>query len=201
MDQTTIDLLISNQNTLHADTKDLQRKIEAAQGRTDEKLEAVREDVSKIAGSIVGQERCTQIMGQLALQIMEVRQVCTRNETGKDAIAKDHEELVKRVDNLELDIEPRMKCLESQKIVVDYKTGLKDAGLKTITSSPVLGAIMALLAAIAARVYWTGITDMISEWGLHITLALIFSVAVLLFLTWKGRRKIADAGRGLAWTV
>lgn len=197
MDQQTIDLLIANQNAIREDGKDLQKKIEE-----------VQKDVGKIAGRIVGQEQCTKIMGELASQIrsintqvQEVKLVCQRNETGKDTIAKGHDELVKRVDNLELDIEPRMKCLENQKIIVDYKTGLRDAGLKTITSSPVLGAIMALLAAIAAGVYWPGINEMIAKWGLHITLALIGSIVILLVLTWKGRRKIADAGRGLAWTV
>ena len=65
MDQTTIDLLISNQDAIRADNREFQRKIDKNQ----EKLEEVQKDVGKIAGCIVGQEKCTEIMGKLTEQI------------------------------------------------------------------------------------------------------------------------------------
>lgn len=155
MDQTAVDLILSRLDEVREDYKDNQAKLD------------------KIAGCIVGQDRCVQNM----------------------------EKLTARIEGIENDFEPRIRCLENQQIIVDYQKGLVGLGWKAVTSSPVLGAIMALLAAIAAAVYWPGISDLIARWGLHITLALLAFIATLLFLTWKGRKRIADAGKGWVWFV
>jgi outer membrane murein-binding lipoprotein Lpp len=191
VDQTAVNLIISNIGALSTKIEDVQKDV----GKT-------REEVSKISGCIVGQERCTEIMGKLNAQIQAVQLVCTRNETEKGALAEtiagNHETLVSRVDKLENDkilndLEPRIRCLEDKEIIVDYQKGLVNLGLKTVTSSPLLGGIMALLVAIATGVYWGRINDMIALYGVHITLIIIASIAIILALSWKGRRKMAQA--------
>lgn len=199
MDQTTIDLLISNQDAIRADNREFQRKID----RNQEKLEEVQKDVGKIAGCIVGQEKCTEIMGKLTEQIQAVNKevqgvklVCQRNETGKDAIAEDHEKLVNRVDTIASDVQ----CLKDKEIIVDYKKGLASMGLKTLTSSPALGFLTFLIGSLVVAAYSPYVSDLITRFGMPIVIATLASIAVFLFLLWKGRRKISDAGRGIVWT-
>jgi hypothetical protein len=182
MDQTTIDLLISNQETIHADTKDLQAKIDAAQEKTDRKLGKVQEDVSKIAGCIVGQDRCVQNMEKLTARIEDVTLVCQRNVTVIET-------LTKKVD----DHGPRIQCLETQKIIVDYKKGLAEAGLKTLTSSPALAFLTFLLGSLVVAAYSPYIGDLIARFGLPLAIATLAAIAVFLYLIWRGRRKMAQA--------
>ena len=191
VDQTAVNLIISNIGALSTRIEDVQKDV----GKT-------REEVSKIAGCIVGQDKCIEYMGKLNSQIQDVKLVCTRNETEKVALAEtiegNHEILVSRVDKLENDkilndLEPRIRCLEDKEIIVNYQKGLVGLGWKAVTSSPVLGAIMALLAAIAAGVYFPGLRDAVSEYGPYLTASFLVCVAVIAFLVWKGRRKMASA--------
>jgi hypothetical protein len=179
MDQTTIDLMIANQNAMRADAKDLQLKIEE-----------VQKDISKIAGGIVGQDRCVQNMEKLTSRIEDVTLVCQRNATRT-------EDMEKKI----CEYGPRIQCLENQKIIVDYKKGLAEVGLKTITSSPVLAFLTFLIGALVVGVYSPYFGELIAKFGIPIAIAALASIAVFLFLLWRGRKRIADAGRGLAWTV
>ena len=182
MDQTTIDLLISNQNTIHADTKDLQKKIDDSLARTDQKLNEVQKDVSKIAGCIVGQDRCIQNMEKLTSRIEDVEMVCQRNVVVIEANTKQMDNLI-----------PRVQCLENKEIVVDYKKGLTSMGIKTITSSPVLGFITFLVCSIAVAVWSPYFNDLIARFGVPIAISTLAAIVVFLFLLWKGRRKMASA--------
>jgi hypothetical protein len=170
MDQTTIDLMISNQNAMRADAKDLQSKIEE-----------VQKDVSKIAGSIVGQDRCVQNMEKLTTRIEDVTLVCQRNVTR-------NEDLEKKIG----EYGPRIQCLENQKIIVDYKKGLAEVGLKTITSSPAMTFLTFLIGALVVGVYSPYFGDLIARFGVSVAISALASLVVFLFLIWKGRRKVSD---------
>lgn len=193
LDQTAVDLILDALKS----NRDSVDKLRDEIGKN-------RDEVSKIASCIVGQDKCVEMMGKLNSQIQDVKMVCTRNETGKDAIAKDHEDLVKRVDKIEKekiddDLVPRIRCLEDRKIVVDYQQGLIDVGWKTITGSKVLGSFFLTLCLIVTGIYWPYFLELVNILGPYITLAVVCSAVFILYALWKSRRKIADAGRGLAW--
>lgn len=196
MDQTSV--ILARLEDVREDYKENQHKIDTIR----DEVSKTREDVNKIAGSIVGQERCTEIMGRLNVQIQDVRLVCTRNEIEKGVLSKiieeNHEILVSRVDKLEKDkilndLEPRIRCLEDGKIVVDYKKGLADMGLRVITSSSALTFITFLIGALVIGVWSPYVGELITRFGVPVATATLAAVVVLIYLGWKGRRKMAGA--------
>ena len=192
MDQTSV--ILSRLEDVREDYKENRAEL----GKVREDVTKTREEVSKIAGCIVGQEKCTEFMGELNRQLQDVKLVCQRNETGKDEIAKSHEFLVSRVDKLEndkilSDLEPRIRCLEDKEIIVDYKKGLASLGLKTITSSPVLGFITFLVGSIVVAVWSPYLGELIARFGIPIAISTLAAIVVFLFLLWKGRRKMVSA--------
>jgi hypothetical protein len=184
MDGDTLKLILSNLEDVKNDGKESNEALS-------HDFEKLRDAVSGMDKRIVGQDNCTRLMEEFDARNR------ANNEVLRVEIATNHQRLMDEIGP----IKTELQCYREQRIIVDYQKGLVGVGWKTVTSSPVLAFIVFLLSAITARVYWPGLNEMIAEWGLHITLALIGSIAVLLFLAWKGRRKIADAGRGLAWTI
>jgi hypothetical protein len=170
---------MDNESLMLSIMKDIQTKTDAFDGR-----------LRAIENKLVGQDRCTKIMEGYEERMRAVETSCIRYESLKDEIEEGHQKLTDRVQKNEDNIQ----------VLLDQRR-LVDLTWRTVKSNPVLGGFASLLGFIAAGVYWGRINDLIGMYGLHITLIIISSIAIILILTWKGRRKVAKVGKGWLWAI
>jgi hypothetical protein len=149
--------------------------IQTKTNKFDERLRAIET-------KLVGQDRCTKIMEGYEERMRAVETSCIRYESLKEEIEEGHKKLTDRVAANETNIQ----CILDQRRLVDLTW-------RTEKSNPVMGTFTTLLGLIGVGVYWGRVNDLISMYGLHITLIIISSIAIVLILGWIGRRKVAHA--------
>ena len=146
------------------------------------KTSAFDDRLRAIETKLVGQDRCTKIMEGYEERMRAVETSCIRYESLKEEIEEGHKRLTDRVTCNETNIQG---LLDQQRLV--------NLTWRTVKSNQVVGTFAAALGFIGVGVYWGRVNDLISMYGLHITLIIISSIAIVLILSWKGRRKMAQA--------